>query len=100
MSVAMTRAVASVFRDGMVRVDTKLLEGALPLCSGEIDEVVRAITRHCNLCYDGQSYKLGEIVLEDDDEKAMQIVASISRKITEELAWERKAMADADSRWA
>jgi len=87
----MPHVVASVFRSGMVRIDTKLAEGALPLCTGEMEEVVRAINRHCNLCYDNKSYKLSKVALAHDDEDAMRVVVSTSRIITEELAWEKNA---------
>jgi hypothetical protein len=91
----MQKAIASVFRDGMVRIDFSCPEGALPLCFGKLSNVTDAVERHCNLCYDGKSYKLAGLALETDDDRALDMVREVSRRMIEELAREAVATAEA-----
>ncbi|MFV0423511.1 hypothetical protein [Oleidesulfovibrio sp.] len=81
------KVVASIYRNGIVRIDLKCADGALPLCSGSIRAVTSVVERHCNLCYDGKGYKFGSLALEDDDHKALEMVTDLSRKMTEDVAY-------------
>lgn len=78
--------IASVFRNGIVRIDMKCREGALPLCSGPIDAVVDTVTSHCVLCYESVGYKFPKLQTIEDDSDALNFIDDISKQMRVDIA--------------
>jgi hypothetical protein len=81
------KVVASICRNGIVRIDTKCGNGAIPLCYGPIPAVTSVVGLHCTLCYDGKGYKYSPVTLEADDNKALKMVVDLSRAMAEGVAF-------------
>lgn len=78
--------VASVFRDGVVRIDTSRRDGATVLCAGPIDVVVDVVSAYCVLCYRNVGYLLPKLATIVDDVEAMDFMADVAKQMQVDIA--------------
>jgi hypothetical protein len=78
--------IASVFRDGVVRIDNKCREGAAELCVGPMDVVVDVVSSYCVLCHRNVGYLLPKLPILEDDGEAVNFILDVSKQMQVDIA--------------